>query len=257
VVSGGRRREPNYSGPAAGSSLRHQEGIILTVDQLPDSRRAILRALKQQNAATIAQLAEILQLTGEAVRQQLLQLQRDGWIEARVDRAPDRARTGRPATTYSLTAAGDHLFPKEYDLLNVAMIDAMSDELGNEALKRVLRHVANDKVSAMEPRLRNMTLEERIESLKSWYLQDDPYMDSEKEGGDFRLVERNCPFFNTAMRRPSLCSVSVNALTQLLGVRVRRDEKFQDGDGRCVFHVYANEPVDAASWEFAFESELS
>ncbi len=137
------------------------------------------------------------------------------------------------------------------------MIDAMSDELGNEALKRVLRHVANDKVSAMEPRLRNMTLEERIESLKSWYLQDDPYMDSEKEGGDFRLVERNCPFFNTAMRRPSLCSVSVNALTQLLGVRVRRDEKFQDGDGRCVFHVYANEPVDAASWEFAFESELS
>jgi len=137
------------------------------------------------------------------------------------------------------------------------MIDAMSDELGNEALKRVLRHVANDKVSAMEPRLRNMTLEERIESLKSWYLQDDPYMDSEKEGGDFRLVERNCTFFNTAMRRPSLCSVSVNALTQLLGVRVRRDEKFQDGDGRCVFHVYANEPVDAASWEFAFESELS
>ncbi|MGZ4777563.1 MAG: helix-turn-helix transcriptional regulator [Thermoanaerobaculia bacterium] len=224
---------------------------------MPDSRRAILRALKRQASATIAQLAEILQLTGEAVRQQLLQLQRDGWIEARVDRAPERARTGRPATTYNLSAAGDHLFPKEYDLLNVSMIDAMSEELGIDAMKKVLGHLANEKVSAAKSRLQNMTLEQKITSLKSWYLEDDPYMDTEKQGGDFRLVERNCPFYNTAMRRPSLCSVSVNALTKLLGVRVRRDEKFQDGDGRCVFHVYANEPVDQSSWEFALESELS
>lgn len=224
---------------------------------MPDSRRAILFALKRQSSATIAQLAEILQLTGEAVRQQLLQLQRDGWIEARVDRAPERARTGRPATTYSLTAAGDHLFPKEYDLLNVAMIDALSEELGIDAMKKVFRRVANDKVAATEPRLRNLTLEQKVVALKSWYLKDDPYMNTEEEGGDFRLVERNCPFFNTAMRRPSFCSVSINALTKLLGVRVRRDEKFQDGDGRCVFHVYANEPVDSASWEFALENELS
>jgi predicted ArsR family transcriptional regulator len=191
------------------------------------------------------------------VRQQLLQLQRDGWIESRVDRAPERARTGRPATTYSLTAAGDHLFPKEYDLLNIAMLDAVNDELGIDAVRSVLGRVAKDKVKATETGLRNMTLEQKITSLKSWYLEDDPYMDSEKEGGDFRLVERNCPFYNTAMQRPALCSVSVNALTQLLGVRVRREEKFQNGDGRCVFHVYASEPVDAENWEFAFESDLS
>jgi predicted ArsR family transcriptional regulator len=241
--------------PVLASVIR--EAAILTIDQLPDSRRAILRALKRQASATIAQLAEILQLTGEAVRQQLLQLQRDGWIEARVDRAPDRVRTGRPATTYNLSAAGDHLFPKEYDLLNISMIDAMSEELGLDAMKKVLGYLANEKVDAAQSRLQNLTLEQKITSLKSWYLEDDPYMDTEKQGGDFRLVERNCPFYNTAMRRPSLCSVSVNALTKLLGVRVRRDEKFQDGDGRCVFHVYANEPVDQSSWEFALESELS
>jgi len=214
-------------------------------------------ALKQQDCATIAQLAEILQLTGEAVRQQLLQLQRDGWIEARVDRAPERGRTGRPATTYSLTAAGDHLFPKEYDLLNVAMIDAVNEELGIDAVRSVLRRVSNDKVAATEPRLRGLTLEQKVTSLKSWYLKDDPYMEAENAGGDFRLVERNCPFYNTAMRRPALCSVSVNGLTKLLGVRVRRDEKFQNGDGQCVFHVYANEPIDSAAWDFTFESDLT
>ena len=82
-------------------------GVILTVNQLPDSRRAILVALKQQGAATIAQLADLLQLTGEAVRQQLLQLQRDGWIDSNIDRGShERGRTGRPATTYAVRAGG-------------------------------------------------------------------------------------------------------------------------------------------------------
>jgi len=49
------------------------------VDQLPDSRRAILIALKRQGSATIANLADELKLTGEAVRQQsLLQSWNDG-----------------------------------------------------------------------------------------------------------------------------------------------------------------------------------
>ena len=220
---------------------------------MPDSRRAILSALKQHGSATIAQLAVILQLTGEAVRQQLLQLQRDGWIEARVDRAT-AGRTGRPATSYNLTAAGDHLFPKQYDALNVAMIDAIADELGPEAATRVLARVADEKVNVIEPMLRDLTLEQRIAALKNWYLQDDPYMETEKTEDGFRLIERNCPFYNTAMRRPNLCSVSVNALTRVLGVRVFREEKFQNGDGRCVFRVMANEPVDGESHAFALES---
>jgi predicted ArsR family transcriptional regulator len=234
-----------------------KEITILSIDQLPESRRAILAALKQQGCATIAKLAEKLQLTGEAVRQQLLQLQREGWIEAKVTRSLERLRTGRPATSYSLTEAGDHLFPKHYDALNVALIDAITEELGPEATVRVLRHVAEEKVAANEPAIRDLSLDQRVAALHDWYLDSDPYMETGEVEGGYRLIERNCPFFNTAMRRPALCSVTVNALTQLLGVRVRREEKFQNGDGRCVFRVYANEAVDSAKWEFRLESEMT
>ena len=229
---------------------------IITVDQLPDSRRAILLALKRQGPATIAQLADELQLTGEAVRQQLLQLQREGWIEAKVTRSGERGRTGRPATSYSLTEAGDHLFPKHYDALNVAMMNAVSEELGPDALKRILERIANDKVGVTEPVLRTLPLGARMQALKDWYLKDDPHMELEQVEDGFRLIERNCPFINTAMNRPSLCSVSVNALTKVLGFRVAREEKFQNGDGRCIFRVYANEPIDSAKWEFRLESEM-
>jgi predicted ArsR family transcriptional regulator len=234
-----------------------KEITILTIDQLPESRRAILTALKQQGCATIAKLAEKLQLTGEAVRQQLLQLQRGGWIEPKVTRGLERLRTGRPATSYILTETGDHLFPKHYDALNVALIDAIAEEFGPEATVRVLRRVAAEKVAANEPVTRGLSLDQRVAALHDWYLDSDPYMETEEVEGGYRLIERNCPFFNTAMHRPALCSVTVNALTQLLGVRVRREEKFQNGDGRCVFRVYANEPVDSAKWEFRLESDLS
>jgi predicted ArsR family transcriptional regulator len=226
---------------------------ILTINQLPDSRRAILTTLKQQGPATIAQLADALALTGEAVRQQLLQLHRDGWVDARVERSDERARTGRPATIYRLSEAGDHLFPKHYDSLSIEMLDAVAEEIGGDALTRILARMADDKAEVFGAGLRGLTLTQKITALKSWYFADDPYMDIEASGGSYRLMERNCPFLNTALRRPAICSISVNALTRVLGYRVVRDETFQDGSGRCVFRVLADQPIDPDTWEFKLE----
>lgn len=233
-----------------------EEPAILSIQSLPDSRRAILIALKQNGATTIAQLAESLRLTGEAIRQQLVQLQREGWVELAPGRS-SRKGTGRPATTYRLSEAGDHLFPKHYAALSVLVIDAMLEELGADALLRVLARLTDERVAAMAPLVRDLPLEQRLEALKSWYLEDDPYMAPEQRNGELRLVERNCPFLHTAMSRPALCSVSVNALTRLLGVRVEREEKFQNGDGRCVFRVHADAPIDPATWQFRVEPVLS
>jgi predicted ArsR family transcriptional regulator len=183
-------------------------------------------------------------------------LQREGWIEAKVTRSPERGRTGRPATSYSLTEAGDHLFPKNYDLLNVALIDAVAGELGPEAAKKMFSRVTDERVALSEGTVRSLSLDKRVQVLKNLYFEADPYMEVEEVEEGYLLIERNCPFFNTAMRRPDVCSVSVNALSRLLGVRVMREEKFQTGDGRCVFHVYAKEPVDSASFEFRLESEM-
>ncbi len=246
----------NFS-PARLLSGERRGNPILTINQLPDSRRAILTTLKQQGPATIAHLADALGLTGEAVRQQLLQLHRDGWVEARIERSEERARTGRPATIYRLSEAGDHLFPKHYDNLTIDMLDAVAQEIGGDALTRILARLADDKAETFGAGLRGLTLEQKVNALKSWYFEGDPYMDIETGSGSIRLVERNCPFLNTAIRRPMLCSISVNALTRVLGFRVVRDEKFQNGDGRCVFRVLQDQPVDPDSWEFKLESDLT
>lgn len=141
--------------------------------------------------------------------------------------------------------------------MTVAMLDAVAQDFGPEALTRILARLTNDRVNSVAPTVSELPLEEKLQALKSWYLDDDPYMEAEAEDGSYRLVERNCPFLNTAMRRPMVCSISVNALTRILGHRVVREEKFQFGDGRCVFRVLENEPVDSDTWQFRLEPEFT
>lgn len=182
-------------------------------------------------------------------------MQRDGWVESKIERG-ERVKTGRPATTYKLSEAGDHLFPKHYDTLTVGMLDAIAQDFGLDAVTKVLARLAEERVAAVGPRVKGKPLAEKISELKSWYLEDDPYMESEAKNGSYSLTERNCPFLNTALQRPMLCSISVNALTQILGYRVVREEKFQHGDGRCIFRVLHDEPIDSDTWQFEIEPEF-
>lgn len=225
------------------------------MSQVPDSRRSILEFLKWNGAATIAQLSEKLELTGEGVRQHLLQLQREGFVEAKGKATSEPHRTGRPATYYQLTVAGEHRFPKRYDVLATALMDAIAEELGPEGSKRVLARVTDKLVHTDKPKVDGLSLEDRIEVMKNWYGAGDQYMEVEPTEDGYWLIERNCPFINVAMQRPALCSISVNSLTRLLGVRVAREESFQRGYGRCVFRIFAKQPVDSDRWDFALESD--
>jgi predicted ArsR family transcriptional regulator len=168
-------------------------------------------------------------------------------------------RAGRPTTAYILSPAGDHLFPKAYDELAVELIDTLGAALGPEALRQVLTSFTDENVRQWQPQLQDKSLLDRLEALKGVYLENDPYMelDWDEDSSELRLVERNCPFLNVANRRPALCSVTVSTLSRLLGHRVVREKRFQNGDGRCVFHVRLDQPLNPPAFRFAFEEEMN
>jgi predicted ArsR family transcriptional regulator len=225
----------------------------VNADQLPTTRKSILETLKRDGKAAIADLAGRLGMSGEAVRQQLLQLQREGWVEAVRDEAHEK-RSGRPAAHYRLTTAGDHLFPKNYDDLGVALLDAVAGHLGPDALAKVLSAMTESRVKAWEQRLVGKSLHEKLQALTALYephTANAAYAHVENGASGLRLVEQNCPYLNVARERPAICSVSVSLLSQLLGLEVVREERFQDGDGRCVFRVYEDRPIpeDQRGWK--------
>jgi len=219
------------------------------LDHVGDSRRTILSAIKENERATIAQLAALLGSTREAVRQHLVQLTRLGWVQSTVEAPRKRGHGGRPAASYSLTPEGEQVFPKRYDRLSIALLGVIDSELGPEATAKVLGALADRYVREWSGRLANLPLDERVEALKDIYSQGDPYTAVERVPDGYRLIERNCPFLAVAMERPAICSVTVNVMSRLLGVRVTREERFQDGRSRCVFRVEADRPITQQRFE--------
>ena len=218
-----------------------------------ESRRLVMEYIKQQGQATAGEVAEHLAITREGARQQLKLLEQEGWI-TRTDNGGSGG-VGRPEIGFRITPAGDHIFPKNYGGLSLTLVDTVADQFGQGALVKLLAAITEQQVKQWEPKLKGKTLAQRIKALKGIYFEDDPHTSVKKDARGYVLVERNCPYLTVAMRRPQLCSVTVCTLTRLLGVRVVREERFQDDDRRCVFRVLEDSPVDTSTFEFELEPQ--
>lgn len=216
-----------------------------------DIRRRILDFLKVRGQTGIDEVARQFRIGHEGARKQLAQMEGYGWLVRGEVEAP--AGKGRPKSVYRVSAAGEHLFPKAYDRLSIALFTSLAEQGEPDTVRRVLATLADKQVEAWKPALAGKSPKEKLKALRALYREDDPFMSVEEKDGDLILVERNCPFLSVAMAHPALCSLSVMTLERLLGRRVTREERFQSGHGRCVFRIQA--AVPAPSGDFRLESD--
>ncbi|MFP7298039.1 helix-turn-helix transcriptional regulator [Neobacillus niacini] len=212
--------------------------MSILVNHLSEPRKRIIERLKNKGSQAISELAGSLDISGEAVRQHLVQLEKEGWVT----RFSENKGVGRPLWQYRLTTAGEHLFKKNYDQLMIEVFDTLS-LLGEDLLKNLLAAMIEERIRQWEPKLTGLTTSERLDVLKDFYKKDDSFMELENNQNSYALIERNCPFHNVAIERPILCSVSVSVLTHLLGCSVKREKRLQNGDGCCAFRILLNEPI--------------
>jgi predicted ArsR family transcriptional regulator len=209
--------------------------------------------LKQNGSETISSLGTKLNISSEGIRLHLIQLERDGYIKRNTEKIVSKG--GRPAIKISLTSKGETLFPKHYDALSIEVMDTVTQHLGKDALKKVLSAMVDTRIRDWEQRLKGLSLAEKLEALKNLYIPNDLFMDVDydRETKSTILIERNCPFYDVAMQRPVLCNVTLNTLNRLLGYRVVREKRFQNGDRCCAFRIKTDQPISLTA--FLFEEE--
>src|SRR5437773_11688363 len=88
---------------------------------IKSTRLRILEYLQRNGRATVKELGQLLGLTSTGIRQHLTVLERDGLVAVR----QERRRVGRPNLVYSLTDEADRVFPKTYDVLASALLQAL------------------------------------------------------------------------------------------------------------------------------------
>jgi predicted ArsR family transcriptional regulator len=138
----------------------------------------------------------------------------------------------------------------------MALVDAVATTLGPDALRKVLAAITDARVAALEPLVRGQPLDRRLAAVRALYRERDEHLRVRRSGEGWTIEERNCPFLSVALARPALCSTSVSTLSRLLGVRVVREQRFQEGAGRCVFRVDPSTPRPDDAPGFAPEPDL-
>ena len=183
----------------------------------------------RERGLTLDELAERVGVSRNAIRQHITALERDGLVGP-----VGLRRTGRrPSRAYGLTAEGGERFPRQYDRLALALLEAIHERLGEDAAEAVLEVMVEDLSRPWLPELERLAPDERRARVVE-IMNDLGYHATRAEDGQ-GVKAVNCVFHNVARRNRAVCRFDERLLSRLLGEQVRLTLCMALGDGACVF----------------------
>jgi predicted ArsR family transcriptional regulator len=203
------------------------------------TRMDILELLRRKGRSSAETMAGDLGVTANAVRQHLTNLERDGLVVSQ----PERAGRGRPSLLFALTARADAVFPKRYGQLATMVLQEVQDMGGPEALDDIFARVAARHAGAMERDLEGLGFEQKLERVVSWIGRAGTLVEQSETREGVRVTIHNCPFRNTALKFPQVCTITPQLITRLTGAAVSQSDSIHRRDPYCSFVV--QRPADA------------
>jgi predicted ArsR family transcriptional regulator len=198
------------------------------------TRQDILDYIRRHGEATVRNLASVLNLTTTGIRQHLAVLERDGLVKVR----ETRGRVGRPALVYSLTPAGDALFPHRYDELSNLLLEEIRALSGTRGLQSVLMRLAARTAEPYQGRMQGKGLRGRVEEAVAVVNERGCLADATPgEEGDYLINQYTCPFPNVARLHRGVCAMEVEFINQLTGGDARLTNSLLRGDHCCTYRV--------------------
>ena len=184
----------------------------MELDLIPETRRSILARLKREGECSSDGLAKGLGITSTGTRQHLSGLERDGLITRR----EHREGRGRPKFMYTLTPAGDALFPRTYSELTNELLGYVEEE-DAEMVRRIFDRRAERRLQDAMKRTEGLSLAEKVPVIAR-ILDEDGYLaDFEHRGdGSWTITEHNCAVLSVAQRYRHACGSELQFLEAAL-----------------------------------------
>lgn len=206
------------------------------------TRQTILGILRRRRQATVDELTKELGLAPATIRRHMDILSRDGHVEV----GQVRRKTGRPHYVFSLSEAGEDLFPKHYVRITNRLIEEIvalqpgetAERSGLEIADLVFAKMAQRLAQKIAPRIHGHTLSERVRATASVLGDEGIVFDVEESDGGFLLLGHGCPCPRVADRNGQVCTHDQKLLSMLLGADVTYVEPASIGqNGYCAYRV--------------------
>lgn len=205
------------------------------------TRQTILGILRRHHA-TVEDLTKELGLAPATVRRHLDILSRDGHVDVR----QVRRQTGRPHYLFSLSEAGEDLFPKHYVQITNRLIDEIvalepaetSARSGDELLDLICDKMAHHVAERISPRIQGSTMQERVEAVVEAVAEEGIEFELKEADGGYLLLGHGCPCPRVSERHHQVCVHHGRLLSLLLSADVTRvDPATIDEAGYCAHRV--------------------
>ena len=205
-----------------------------SMKQEGSTRQTVLTLLKTQGQLNAAELAKQLHLTEMAVRRHLNTLERDGLIRPIII----RQAVGRPTHRFQLTEQAEHLFPRNYHVLALDLLEELEDDPETAALvERLFEGRKRKLVERNAYRMEGKSLREKVTELAA-IQNDGGYMVQLHDEEDVLILnEYNCPIAQVAKRYQHACQCELALFEHLLDAEVERTECLAEGGDKCSYRI--------------------
>lgn len=206
----------------------------MTVDRFFQTTRGkIVAELRRRGTASAADLAREFGLSPNAVRQQLVVLERDGLVvEKSVRRGPTK-----PTLEFSLTNDADKLFPQAYDKMLDAVLREVRDQFGSPAVERIFDGLSRRAVERARQKITAQEPEQRVAQLTQMLRDNGVVAEYSLIDGGYALHEHNCPYSGVVKEHPEVCQVIHQVIDETIGGEHVQTESLAHGGKECRFEM--------------------
>ena len=204
---------------------------------MKSTRDRILQALVRQRRRTVNELALAVGINTISVRHHLTNLQVEGLVAAE----EERHGVGRPRLVYALTADGLEKFPTRYLRLTTRLLTQMKESMPGPLVSKLFAQVADDLASEHAGDMQGLSLEQRLEKVKSLLAEEGFTVEWEKQGEQYQIHEISCPYFQIGVSHPEVCAVDQELISKLLALPAEKIECVLNGSAHCIYVVPASQ----------------
>ena len=198
------------------------------------TRGELLTALKMAQPLTAKELADRFGVTPNALRRHLKELETQGIVQYR----REIRGVGGPVFAFSLTEAGEALFPRAYERALAEVLDLVREQHGDDGLVQLFQRRWDEIARAARPELERLPVDQRATRLAELLTSLGYMAEAHVASGTLPvLTEHNCAIRLIAERFPEVCAAEERFIADLLGAPVTRQAHIAKGANCCEYCI--------------------
>lgn len=205
-------------------------------------RGEILVALKKAQPITAKELGEQFEVSANAIRRHLKELEAEGLVVY----GREQRGTGAPTNCYRLNPNGEALFPNRSEEALTRVLEYVMQKEGRDVALSVLEGQYAELRRKLGTELENLTPIDRVKAVAG-VLEEAGFMPEPREAaGEIRLHVQNCAIRAVATCLPEICETELRFLEDVLVANVERRSHIVDGCNACEYAITFNGANDSA-----------